>query len=109
MQCGPIRHRVNAKEQALARPFKHFVIPRPTNFRLPPSSELPGTGRPDDLGGDNLLVFVKRDGAFVFELHRRPLALGDERPRQPVHVHAEVVQPPEKDIGGHFPRLHGFQ
>jgi superfamily II DNA or RNA helicase len=41
MQCGPIRHRVNAKEQALARPFKHVVIPRPTNFRLPPSTEKP--------------------------------------------------------------------
>jgi hypothetical protein len=39
MQCGPIRHRVDAKEQALARPFKHFVIPWPTNFRLPPSTE----------------------------------------------------------------------
>lgn len=33
MQCGPIRYRVNAKEQALARPFKRFVIPRPTTFR----------------------------------------------------------------------------
>lgn len=41
MQCGPIRHRVNAKEQALARPFKHVVIPRPTNFRLPPATEKP--------------------------------------------------------------------
>ncbi|HEY3762229.1 MAG TPA: DEAD/DEAH box helicase family protein [Verrucomicrobiae bacterium] len=41
MQCGPIRHRVDAKAQALARPFKHFVIPRPTNFRLPPSTEKP--------------------------------------------------------------------
>ena len=39
MQCGPIRHRVNAKEQALARPFTHSVIPRPTNFRMPPSVE----------------------------------------------------------------------
>jgi superfamily II DNA or RNA helicase len=41
MQCGPIRYRVNAKEQALARPFKHFVIPRPTNFRLPPTTDKP--------------------------------------------------------------------
>ena len=41
MQCGPIRFRVNAKDQALARPFKHIVIPRPTNFRLPPSTEKP--------------------------------------------------------------------
>ena len=41
MQCGPIRHRVNAKEQALARPFNHIVIPRPTNFRLPHLTEKP--------------------------------------------------------------------
>ena len=41
MQCGPIRHRVDAKAQALARPFNHFVIPRPTNFRMPPSTEKP--------------------------------------------------------------------
>jgi superfamily II DNA or RNA helicase len=41
MQCGPIRYRVNAKAQALARPFKHVVIPRPTNFRLPPATEKP--------------------------------------------------------------------
>jgi superfamily II DNA or RNA helicase len=41
MQCGPIRYRVDAKAQALARPFKHIVIPRPTNFRLPPTTERP--------------------------------------------------------------------
>ncbi len=33
MQCGPIRHRVDAKEQAEARPFAHHVIVRPTGFR----------------------------------------------------------------------------
>jgi superfamily II DNA or RNA helicase/very-short-patch-repair endonuclease len=33
MQCGPIRHRVNAKEQAAARPFEHTVHVRPTAFR----------------------------------------------------------------------------
>jgi superfamily II DNA or RNA helicase len=41
MQCGPIRFRVDAKEQALARPFRHIVIPRPTNFRLLPAAEKP--------------------------------------------------------------------
>lgn len=41
MQCGPIRYRVNAKTEALARPFKHLVIPRPTDFQLPPSAEKP--------------------------------------------------------------------
>lgn len=33
MQCGPIRHRVDAKEQAKARPFQHQVIVCPTSFR----------------------------------------------------------------------------
>jgi len=41
MQCGPIRHRVDAKAQALARPFTHVVVPRPTNFRMPPNEERP--------------------------------------------------------------------
>jgi len=33
MQCGPIRHRVDAKQQAHARPFTHHVIVRPTRLR----------------------------------------------------------------------------
>jgi len=33
MQCGPIRHRVDAKAQAAARPFEHTVIVRPTAFQ----------------------------------------------------------------------------
>jgi superfamily II DNA or RNA helicase/very-short-patch-repair endonuclease len=33
MQCGPLRHRVNAKQQAAARPFEHIVVVRPTGFR----------------------------------------------------------------------------
>lgn len=33
MQCGPIRHRVNARAQAAARPFDHEVIVRPTSFQ----------------------------------------------------------------------------
>lgn len=32
MQCGPVRYRVNAKEQAALRPFEHTVIVRPTGF-----------------------------------------------------------------------------
>ena len=34
MQCGPVRHRVDAKTQAAARPFDHKVIFRRTEFRL---------------------------------------------------------------------------
>ena len=33
MQCGPVRHRVDAKQQADARPFAHHVIVRPTGLR----------------------------------------------------------------------------
>ena len=33
MQCGPVRHHVDAKAQAAARPFEHTVIVRPTAFQ----------------------------------------------------------------------------
>jgi superfamily II DNA or RNA helicase/very-short-patch-repair endonuclease len=33
MQCGPIRHVVDAKAQAATRPFEHTVLVRPTGFR----------------------------------------------------------------------------
>ncbi len=33
MQCGPIRHRVSAKQQAAQRPFVHLVKVRPTAFQ----------------------------------------------------------------------------
>lgn len=37
MQCGPIRHRVDARTQAAARPFEHMVIFRRSEFRIPRS------------------------------------------------------------------------
>lgn len=33
MQCGPIRYKTDAKNQAKIRPFVHKLIPRYTNFR----------------------------------------------------------------------------
>lgn len=35
MQCGPIRYRVDAKQQAATRPFIHNVLVRPTSIRQP--------------------------------------------------------------------------
>jgi len=32
MQCGAVRHRVDARAQAAARPFEHTVLVRPTAF-----------------------------------------------------------------------------
>ena len=36
MQCGPVRYRVTDRSQAEQRPFDHWVIIRPTDFRMPP-------------------------------------------------------------------------
>ena len=38
MQCGPIRYHVSAKQQALARPFDHYVTQRQTAFIMPQST-----------------------------------------------------------------------
>ncbi len=39
MQCGPIRYRVDAKQQAAQRPFEHRVVVRETAFRSEPARE----------------------------------------------------------------------
>jgi superfamily II DNA or RNA helicase len=39
MQCGPVRHRVDAKSQAATRSFSHKVTIRETGFRLAPDLE----------------------------------------------------------------------
>ena len=39
MQCGPVRHRVDARQQAAARPFTHTVFVRPTGFRASAAAE----------------------------------------------------------------------
>ena len=33
MQCGPVRHRVSARAEAIRRPFTHTVLVRPTAFQ----------------------------------------------------------------------------
>ena len=34
MHCGPLRHRISAREQAASQEFKRFIIPRFSNARL---------------------------------------------------------------------------
>ncbi len=36
MQCGPVRFNLSAKVMAATNPFEHWVIPRHTDFRMPP-------------------------------------------------------------------------
>lgn len=41
MQCGPVRHRVDARAQAAERPFEHLVLVQPTAFEpvRPPDAD----------------------------------------------------------------------
>ncbi len=40
MQCGPVRYQVSAKQQALARPFDHYVTQRQTAFIMPETTHI---------------------------------------------------------------------
>ncbi len=35
MHCGPIRYRVDAKQEAKKRDFEHYIVPRFTSTRMP--------------------------------------------------------------------------
>jgi superfamily II DNA or RNA helicase/very-short-patch-repair endonuclease len=56
MQCGPVRHRVNAKAEAMRRPFTHRVLVRPTAFLTamppPPDKRVEFTSLYAELIGD---------------------------------------------------------
>jgi hypothetical protein len=59
--------------------------------------------------GDDGQMFGQYDAALLLEFDGGPLAFRHQRPRQPVHVHAEVVQPPEINIRRDSPHLQNFQ
>lgn len=40
MQCGPVRYRVNDRQQAQERPFDHRVVVRETGLQLPSSGDV---------------------------------------------------------------------
>jgi superfamily II DNA or RNA helicase/very-short-patch-repair endonuclease len=66
MQCGPLRHCVNAKQQAASRPFGHTVIVRPTNFRAP--------ALPD---ADQRIEFHRLYGALMADAVRNQMICDD--------------------------------
>ena len=83
MQCGPVRHRVDAKSQALRRGFYHKVRIRRTDFRLPPELEGSPMSMPaiySALGRDearNSVIFD--DVLTALEAGRCPLILTERR------------------------------
>lgn len=66
MQCGPVRHRVDAKAQAEARPFDHRVLVRPTAFRE--------TGEPE---ADPRIAFQNLCEAIAVDETRNALICAD--------------------------------
>jgi superfamily II DNA or RNA helicase len=84
MQCGPVRHRVDARAYAAGRGIIHRVTTRSTQFQLPPSLE--GSDRPsmpavyvaiarDELR--NNLIFD--DVLKALEAKRSPIVLTERR------------------------------
>lgn len=83
MQCGPVRYRVEPKKAALARPFSHNVLVRPTAFQASgqvaaePRPQLPELYR--QLSGDEArnqmirddVVAAVREGRFPLVLTER--------------------------------------
>ena len=80
MQCGPLRHRVSAKEQAASRPFEHSVVVRPTDFRSlrQPDSDLRAQFRElyDELVSDeNRTRIICQEILQAVREHRSPIVL----------------------------------
>lgn len=65
MQCGPIRFRVDVREQAALRPFEHKVIPRYTGFRIPSDTAISAHRhtKPDELGIQDIYASLVTDPA----------------------------------------------
>ena len=83
MQCGPVRHRVDARTQAASRPFDHKVVFRPTQFRLdrsnpderPPIQELYTRLARDQARND--LIF--EDILSALEAGRSPIVITERK------------------------------
>jgi superfamily II DNA or RNA helicase len=96
MQCGPVRFRVDPRQQAAKRPFQHRVIVRRTDFRLS-ETYLEGT-RPSiqeiykALSADKARnAQIIEDVLDAIEAGRSPLILTERRDH--LKVLAEQLQP----------------
>ena len=97
MQCGPVRHRVDARSQAARRTFAHQVRLRETAFRLPPGQE-----------GRSALSMPAIYAALAADEDRNALIFGDvlaalEAGRHPVVLterrdHLELLAGPLRSI-----------
>jgi superfamily II DNA or RNA helicase len=112
MQCGPIRHRVDLRRQAAARPFSHRVIVRPTEFgsRPPALSNDAAAGQPHpgiqelyaalaaDTARNEIIV---QDVLTAVETGRSPVVLTERR------EHLETLSNAIRSQVAHVVVLHG--
>jgi superfamily II DNA or RNA helicase len=112
MQCGPIRYRVDPRQQAAGRPFAHRVIVRPTEFGTAPPSQpggaAAGESRPSiqelyavlsaDAAKNDLIV---RDAIAAVEAGRSPVVLTERR------EHLDVLAGALRSHVAHVVVLHG--
>ena len=112
MQCGPIRYRVDARQQAAGRPFAHRVIVRPTEFGTAspsqPDGAVAGEARPSiqelyaalaaDAARNDLIV---QDVIAAVEAGRSPVVLTERR------EHLDVLSEALRSHVAHMVVLHG--
>jgi superfamily II DNA or RNA helicase len=85
MQCGPVRHRVDARAQAARRSFAHRVLLRETSFRLP----IPADGDGDRISMPTIYAALAQNAdrnSLIFddvlsalEAGRSPIVLTERR------------------------------
>jgi very-short-patch-repair endonuclease len=96
MQCGPVRHRVDARQQADARPFSHHVIVRPTGLR---STAEPDPDRRQEyqnlcaeiVRSEPRNAMIRDDVAAALRDGRSPLVLTERT--EHVEILAELIAP----------------
>jgi len=106
MQCGPMRHRVDARHQALERPFTHHAIVRPTGIRQ--------TRDPDP---DPRLEFRNLCETLIHDTSRNALIIEDvtrclAEGRAPLVLtertaHLEILRPALASTGAEILELRG--
>jgi superfamily II DNA or RNA helicase len=84
MQCGPVRHRVDARSQAARRTFAHHVRLRETSFQLPSGQDdgrsLPMPAIYAMLAGDKgRNAMIVDDVLAALEAGRHPVVLTERR------------------------------
>ena len=100
MQCGKIRFRVDAKQQAEERPFEHYLIPRFTRFQKPAHRDDDQWNFSDiytDIQNNDLRnCLITQDVVSVVNEGRNPIILTERT--EHVAVLSDILTPQIKNV-----------